>query len=396
MSTRKTIFVFIMLLISLSSSKAQFTTGKYKFDIEKELNATSVKNQQSSGTCWCFATVSFLESELLREGKNEYDLSEMYIVRQNFHLRAIDYVRFHGIKGFSDGAEGWDVFNVIKKYGLVPQEAYSGLNYGSSSYKHGELVEVLKSYLDAVVKNENKKLSTAWLAGFDAILDAYLGKVPEKFTYKNKEYTPMSFSKELGINIDNYISVGSYTHHDYYKQHIFEGPDNWSMGSIYNVPLDEMITICDNSIQTGYTFAWGSDVSEKSFSHSNGLAIVPEFDLNDMSNGERAKWEQLPSTEQAKIKSALFTPATEKLITPEIRQLAFDNYTTTEDHLMHITGIAKEANGTKFYKVKNSWGEDNVFKGYFFTSEAFVRYKTVNIIVNKNAVPKAIAKKMGL
>jgi len=385
-----------MLFLFSQEGFTQLTTGGYKFTVEKELPATPVKNQQSSGTCWCFATVSFLESELLRQGKGEFDLSEMFIVRYNFYLRAIDYVRFHGIKGFSDGAEGWDALNVIKKFGIVPQEAYSGLNYGSPSYNHGELVDVLKAYLDAVIKNSNKKLSTAWLAGYDAILDAYMGKVPEKFNYKGKEYTPLSFAKELGINTDDYISLGAYTHHDLYKPYIFEGPDNWSMGSIYNVSLDEMISICDNSIQTGYTFAWGSDVSEKYFSHTNGLAIVPEFDVNDMTDGERSKWEKLTNAEQSKIKMALYNPGKERQITPEIRQLAFDNYSTTEDHLMHITGIAKEENGTKFYKVKNSWGVDNVFKGYFFSSESFVKYKTVNIIVHKNAVPKAIAKKLGL
>ncbi len=379
------LITFMFLNINVNAQervKKQDTTG-YVFTIEKQLKATPVKNQYRSGTCWCFAMNSFLESELLRMFKGEYNLSEMFIVRNNYHDRAIDYVRYHGKKSFSGGAEAWDVLNVIKKYGIVPENVYPGLNYGTKKHVHGEMDAVLKASLDAVIENKNHKLTPVWINAFDRILDTYLGKVPEKFTYKDKKYTPKSFAKHLGLNPDDYITITSYTHHPFYTKFIFEGPDNWSLGSVYNVPLDELIETMDYAINKGYTIAWGSDVSEKGFSFKNGLAIVPEKDWIDMSKGEKD--------------SVFLFPCTEKNITQEMRQKSFDNYTTTEDHLMHITGIAKDQNGTKFYLVKNSWGtKRNKYKGYFYASEAFVRYKTISILLNKKAVPEKIAKELGL
>lgn len=371
-------------------------TTAYVFTVEKQLPATSVKSQYASGTCWCFATLSFLESELIRMGKGEYDLSEMFVVRNNYHDRAIDYVRYHGKKSFSAGAEAWDVFNAIDKYGIVPENVYSGLNYGTKKHIHGEMDAVLKACVDAVIKNKNHKLTPVWIKAFDGILDTYLGKVPETFTYKDKEYTPKSFAKHLGLNLDDYITVTSFEHHPYYSKFIFEGPDNWSLGSVYNVPLDEMIKILDNSINEGYTVAWGSDVSEKGFAFRKGLAVVPEADIKNMTDTERAKWEKLTEKEKKALLYKFDKPGKEKKITPDMRQQDFDNYSTTEDHLMHITGIAKDQNGTKYYIVKNSWGEDNKYKGYFYASEAFIRFKTVSILINKNVVPKKIARKLDL
>lgn len=371
-------------------------TEEYVFTIEKRIPATSVKNQYASGTCWCFATLSFLESELIRMGKGEYDLSEMFVVRNNYHDRAIDYVRYHGKKSFSAGAEAWDVFNAIKKYGILPEKAYTGLNYGTEKHVHGEMDAVLKASVDAVIKNKNKKITPVWTKAFDGILDAYLGENPDSFIYNEKEYTPKSFAENLGLNLDDYITITSFEHHPYYSQFIFEGPDNWSLGSVYNVHLDEMIKVLDNSIEQGYTVAWGSDVSEKGFAFNKGIAVIPETDIENMSDTEKSKWEKLTEREKKALLYKFDKPGKEKVITSEIRQKDFDNYTTTEDHLMHITGIAKDQNGTKYYIVKNSWDVNNKYKGYFYASEAFIRFKTVSILVNKNIVPKKIAKKLDL
>jgi bleomycin hydrolase len=367
----------------------------YQFTIEKKLPVTSVKSQHRSGTCWSYATLSFLESELLRMGKGEFNLSEMFVVNRNYHDRAVDYVRYHGKKSFSAGAEGWDVLNVIKKYGLLPQEAYSGNTIGEELPVHGEMDAVLHAYVDAVIKNKNRKITPVWMKGFDGILDAYLGDIPAKFEYKEKEYTPASFRNDLGINPDDYITITSYTHHPFYEQFIFEGPDNWSLGSVYNVPMEEMMETVDFAIEKGYSIAWGSDVSEKGFSHRNGVAIVPETATKNMANAEIAKWEKMSRSEKADY--GLKAPVKEKTITQKMRQEAFDNYQSTEDHLMHMVGTAKDQNGTKYYLIKNSWGTDNnSYGGYFYASVPFVQYKTVSILVHKNAVPAAIAKKLGL
>lgn len=390
--------ISLVLLMIVSNLKAQEEKDKkpegYKFTVEKQIKTTSVKNQYKSGTCWSFSTLSFIESELIRMGKEEYDLSDMFCVRHAYNDKAVKYVRMHGSINFGSGGASHDVLDVIKKYGIVPEEVYNGLNYGETKHDHGELDAVLKAYVKAVADDNNKKLTTAWLKGFNGILDAYLGKLPETFNYKGKVYTPISFAKELGINTDDYYEFTSYTHHPFYSKFILEVPDNWAWGELYNVPLDEMMKIIDNAINNGYTIAWGADVSEKGFSWKNGVAIVPDEEKPDLQGSERDKWEKLTEREKAAQLYTFEKPVKEKIITQEMRQLAFDNYQTTDDHGMEICGIAKDQNGNKFYIVKNSWSVEGKYEGYFYASEAFVKYKTMGIMIHKNAVPKDIMKKL--
>jgi bleomycin hydrolase len=302
----------------------------------------------------------------------------------------------HGTINIGAGGAFHDVFNVIKNYGIVPEEVYPGLNYGEDNHVHGELDAVLKAFVDAIKENPNKKLSTAWKRAINAILDEYLGKEPEKFTYKGVEYTSQSFAKFLGINTDDYINITSYTHHPFYTQFILEIPDNWAWGTSYNLPLDEMMQVIDNAINNGFTVCWGADVSEKGFKWSKGIAVVPAEDRPDLDGLERSRWEKLTQKEKDNLLYSLDKPMPEKNITQEIRQIAFDNYQTTDDHGMLISGIAKDQNGTKYYYVKNSWNTTNDYNGFFYASEAYVRYKTMNIVVHKDAIPKDIRKKLNI
>jgi len=395
---RKIVIAALLIFGIAQVSEAKEKTDEkksYKFTIEKQLKATSVKDQYRSGTCWSYATISFLESEIIRMGKEEADLSEMFIVNRNYHLRAADYVRFHGTKSFSAGAEGWDALNVVKQFGLIPQEAYTGNTFDEVLPVHGEMDEVLKAYVDAVVKNKNKKITPVWMKGFDGVLDAYLGEIPETFSYNGKEYTPESFRDEKGLNMDDYITVSSYTHHPFYESFIFEGPDNWSLGEIYNLPMDEMMQVLDYAIESGYSIAWGSDVSEDGFAFRKGVAVVPDTETKNMDNAEISKWEKMSKDQ----KDAYGTeyPVKEKEITQEMRQKAFDNYQSTEDHMMHMVGTAVDQNGSKYYLIKNSWGTDkSPYGGYFYASKPFVEYKTISVMLHKDAIPEVIAKKLGL
>jgi len=390
----KSIIVFMFaMLFSVLLTVAQ---DGYKFNITKELKATPVKDQYRSGTCWSFAGISFLESELLRLNKGEVDLSEMYMVRSGYLHHADLYVRFHGKINFSAGAELWDVLNAVKKYGLVTEEAYPGIVPGEKKHVHGEMDEVLKAMLDAVIENKSKRISPAWKIGYEGLLDAYLGKVPETFVVNGKSFTPLTYSQSLGLNPDDYVMITSFNHHPLYSKFVLEAPDNWSMGQVYNVSLDELIEIMKFSIDKGYTVGWAADVSESGFSWTNGIAIVPEKEMEDLNDLERAKWSEMTKEEKDALLFHLNKPGKEKTITPELRQQAFDNHQTTDDHAMHITGIAKDQNGTIYFKVKNSWGSVNAkYDGYLFASESYVRYKTLSILVHKDAVPKAIAKKLG-
>ena len=372
----------------------------YRFTDVKILPVTPVKDQSRSGTCWCYSTLSFFESEILRAGGPELDLSEMWIVRNIYFEKAVKYVRMHGEINFAEGGASHDVTEGIKNHGIVPQEAYPGFNYGTEKADFHELSRVLKAYLDAVMeastKSSNKPLSTAWKRGFNAILDEYFGPMPETFTYQGKEYTPRTFAASLPIDIDDYIDISSFTHHPFYTQFIIEVPDNWMWGTVYNLPLDEMMAVVDNALENGYPVAWGTDVSEKGFSRTKAIGIVPAADLEGMGGTEAERWGKLTQKEKDDALYKFDKPGKELRITQEMRQQAFDNYETTDDHGMQIVGTATDQNGTPYYKVKNSWNTTGPYDGYWYFSRPFVAYKTMTVLVNKNAVPKAILKKIGV
>jgi len=383
-------------LYSQDAKDAEKTKEGYKFTDVIRLPTTSVKNQYRAGTCWSYSSLSFLESEIIRlGGDKDIDLSEMWIVRHTYNDKAVKYVRMHGILNFGQGGAFHDVTEMIKKYGAVPQEVYQGLNYGTEKDVHGEVDAILTNYVKAVVENKNKKLTTAWLKGYNGVLDAYFGKEPKDFEYKGTKYTPKSFAEKLKINADDYVEITSYTHHPFYSKFIMEVQDNWMWGSVYNLPLNEMMEVIDNALENGYTIAWGADVSEKGFSWTHGVAVVPEEAKENLSDDERSKWSELSERERAKLFYSFDKPTKEKEITQEMRQKAFDNYQTTDDHGMHIIGTAKDQNGTKYYIVKNSWSDKgSPYEGYFYASESFVKYKTMDFMIHKDAIPSAIKKKL--
>ena len=391
----KKVLVGALLFACALTTVAQ-ESGDYVFTPVKELKVTPVKNQNRTGTCWSFSGLGFLEAELIRQGKGEFDLSEMFIVGHSYKDKADKYVRLHGKLNFGQGGSFEDVLYVTKHYGAVPESVMNGLQYGEDMHVHGEMEAIAYNYVNAVVKNNNGKLSTSWKKGYDAVIDSYLGEVPEKFTYNGKEYTPQTFAKELGLNIDDYVSLTSYTHHPFYSEFPLEIEDNWRWANSYNLPLDEFMAVFENAINTGYSIAWGSDVSEKGFTR-NGIAVVPDIKAIETSGSDQDKWVGLSKTEKDnEIKKLIEKPCQEIAVTQAMRQEAYDNYQTTDDHGMIIYGIAKDQTGKKFYMVKNSWGTDNKYQGTWYASEAFVAYKTMNIIVHKDDLPKTIAKKLGL
>jgi bleomycin hydrolase len=395
---KKSLFCLFIFLIRIPLFAQNGDNEGYVFTTVKEVKATPVKNQYRSGTCWSYSALSFLESELLRKGKSEYDLSEMWIVRHTYPAKAEKYMRLHGNISLSAGGSFGDVLWVMRNYGIVPQNSYQGLNYGEDKDVHSELDAATKAYADAILKtSERSGLTTAWMDGFEGIMDAYLGERPEKFSYNGKEYTPQSFMQSLGLNLDDYVSITSYTHHPFYEPFILEIPDNWIWGSSYNVPMNEMQEIVNNAINIGYSVLWGADVSENGFAYRKGVAVVPVTKTDEMSDSDKARWIGVSDKDRESQIMNLDKPVTERKITQDMRQIAFDNFQTTDDHGMHITGIAKDQNSKIFYKVKNSWGtNDSKYDGYFYCSEAFFLYKTMNIMVHKSAIPKDTANKLGL
>jgi bleomycin hydrolase len=390
---KKQLFTFLLSFLLVLGLTAQ---DGYKFDTKKDIKVTSVKNQYRSGTCWSFSALGFYEAELIRMGKGEFDLSEAFIIRHSYIDKAERYVRFHGSLNFGGGGAFHDVTNVMRKYGIVPEEAYPGLNYGTDKFNHAEMDAVLKAYLDAVITDEGKELTTAWLNGFIGILDSYLGPEPENFKYEGKDYTPKSFADILGFNFDDYIEFSSFTHHPFYEEFILEVPDNWSSDMSYNVPLNELMEIIDYSINNGYTVAWAADVSDKGFSWTNGVAIIPDESKEDLSGTEREKWEKLTAREKQAQLYSFEEPIKEAVITQERRQHDFDVYLTTDDHGMLLTGIAEDQTGSQFYKVKNSWDVGGKYDGYLYVSKAFIMLKTTDILMNKKGVPPKILKKLNL
>jgi len=389
------LFIIIALsLVSLAASAQKDTAvvDSFKFTIVKENKITSVKNQASSGTCWSFSALGFFEAELLRMGKPEVDLSEMFVVHHSYTDKAVKHVRMYGTSNFAEGGSFGDVAYVLKNYGIVPDSEMTGLHYGEDKHRHGELDALTKAYMKVITSNPNKKLSTVWLKGFDGILDAYLGEYPNEFKVDGKTQTPLSYVKSLGLNMDDYVSLTSFTHHPYYSKFIIEIPDNWRWEESYNLPLDEFISVFDNAIDNGFTIAWASDVSEKGFNRK-GIAVNPEIKIDNLPGSDQAHWLGISQKDmESKIYSKQ-APQPEIKVTPEIRQTSFDNLQTTDDHGMIIYGTAKDMNGTKYYLVKNSWGTDSKYKGIWYASESFVKHKTIDILVHKDAIPKAIQKK---
>ncbi len=376
MKNFKSLLYFIIIAFFLMPVKS-WSQDKYKFTIQKELKANTVKNQGNTGTCWSFATCSMLESELLRNGKKEIDLSEMYIVRCAYIEKAVLYVRLHGKYNFDEGGEAHDVINMMRKYGLLPLNEYPGKKDDEKMYDHSKMKNDLKNYLDKLLEENESNFPTDWIKGFEKILDKYMGKVPKTFEINKTQYNPITYMKDyLEINPDDYIEFTSFNHHPFYQKFFLEIPDNWSFDLYNNIPLDDLIEIIDSSIAKGYTVGWGGDVSENEFSQFEGLAIVPE-----------TEWSRKNEVEQSRT---LTVTEKELKVTQENHQRSFDNFTTTDDHFLHITGTAKDQSGNKFYFTKNSWGDKGAYKGYLYLSEQYIRLKTISIIVNKSTVPARI------
>lgn len=370
------------------------STG-FKFTDVRILPNTPVKDQNKSGTCWAFAGVSQLESDILRRGGEETDLSEMFIVRNNYKEKARKYIRMGGKINFAQGGGYADVLQGVNTYGIVPEEVYDGLNYGEKKHSHYEMAAALTAYLDAILKNPNKRLSTAWEAGVDGILDAYLGKLPETFEYKGKTYTPKEYAASLGLKPDDFLSVTSYTHHPFYEKFAIEIPDNWRWSESWNLPIEDFKRVLDASLDAGYTVGWAADVSEPTFKWKEGYAVLPADRTEaDMDGTELARWVKLSDADREKEKSELKGPVKERDITQADRQRTFDNMETTDDHGMEIVGYATDQNGTRYYKVKNSWDTNQIYDGYFYASEPYVLEKTISFLVHKDALPKDIAKKL--
>ena len=388
----KTFILSCMLAFSVSTAFGQ----GYQFTEVVTVPATPVKNQAATGTCWCFATTSFMESELLRMGKGTYDLSEMFIVRQKYKNQLQDNYLRRGNGNIGQGSLSHTFMNAYRQVGIVPEEVYTGINYDSERHNHSEMVRYMHAIADVAVKT--KQRSPEYDKLIANLFDTYLGKLPEKFTYKGKEYTPKSFAESLGLNMDDYIELTSFTHHPYYVKFDVEVPDNWEHSLMYNLPLDEMMETVDYALKNGYTVCWDGDVSEKGFSFTNGVAINPEVKkVEDLSNTDRARFEKLGEKERLEEVFKFERPYPEIKVTPEVRQAGFESFVTTDDHLMHVTGITKDQNGTKYYITKNSWGTDrNKFGGYLNMSESFVRAKTIYVMVHKDAIPKAIKIKLGI
>lgn len=369
----------------------------FVFTDEIVIPVTSVKDQNKSGTCWCFSGTSFFENEIRKAGGDSLDLSEMFTVYHCYLDKADRYVRMYGNANFAAGGSIMDVPYVWRRYGAVPEEVYRGLCYGEDKHVHGELDGELAAIVDVVTKKPNKKISPAWKKAFEGVLEAYLGKLPEKFTYKGKEYTPQSYAASLPVNPDNYVALTSFTHHPFYEEFVFEVPDNWLWANYMNIPLDELKAVVDNALAMGYTVAWAADVSEGGFKWTDGVALMPKGkNEGDMDGTELSRWVHLSDKDRQNEKYEFKGPVEEIEVTQELRQNMFDSQETTDDHGMEIVGTARDQKGNRYYKVKNSWDTNQKYDGYLYVSEPFFLAKTLNLLVNKKAVPKDIAKKINL
>ncbi|MDR2138555.1 MAG: aminopeptidase [Tannerella sp.] len=388
---------FVIGLLCLLASLPVRAQEAYEFTTVRELKITPVKNQSRSGTCWSFSCIGMIEAELLRTGKGVYDLSEMFVVNRSYRDKADKYVRLHGHLNFAQGGSFADVLYVFKHYGAVPRAVYRGLAYGEDMHVHGEMEQAALGCLKAVVSDPNRKLSPVWRKAFRGIIDSYLGEIPDTFTFNGKVYTPRRFGESLGLNIDDYVSLTSFTHEPFYAPFALEIPDNWRWATSYNVPLEDLMETIDRAIQTGYTVAWATDVSEPGFTR-NGLATMPDLEASlETSGSDRERWVGLSAKDREKeIEKLAEKPCREVEVTQALRQEGYDSYRTTDDHGMLIYGTAKDQTGKKFYLVKNSWGTDNKYQGTWYASETFVALKTVSIVLHRDALSGALRSKLGL
>ncbi|MCR5334497.1 MAG: C1 family peptidase [Bacteroidaceae bacterium] len=362
---------------------------------------TSIKNQNNSGTCWCYSSLAFLESEAMKKNPKikDLDLCESFVVNKTYIDRADRNVRTHGDASFSQGGSFYDVIYCMANYGLIPEGnmPYPNTLYGDSLFNFTSFFPPMEAYIKAIAKSDAKKINPMWKKDVQGMIDNYFGKCPETFKYEGKTYTPQTFVKDyLKLDPNDYVSLTSYTHHPFYSSFILEIQDNWRWGSSYNLPLDELMRVMDEAVKNGWTFAWGADVSEEGFSRRTGknrcVATVPDTKSNAGVGSDQSKW----TGEKAGAKISVADGAGEKTITQEMRQLGYDNWTTTDDHGMQIYGIAKDQNGKEYFMMKNSWGEHGPYKGFWYVSKPYAAYKTMNIVINKNAVPKDIRKKLGI
>ena len=397
---KKILSLALLAVLCASGVQAQEEQSNKKpvFTIVKELPVTSVKNQNRSGTCWAYSTLSFFESEILKATGKSYDLAEMYVCNKDYMERADVTVRMHGDCDFSQGGSAGDVLIVIKNHGIIPEDAMAkpGTMIGDTLANFNEFFSVMTPYVKAIATSKSKTISPQWKSGLQGILDAYLGKTPETFTYEGTTYTPQSFAQSLGIDWNDYVSITSYTHHPFYSSFAVEVQDNWRWDHSYNVPMDEMMQIIDNALDKGYTVAWGGDVSDEGFTRQ-GLGVLYNTKTADgLSGSDQAKWLNMKPAERAHLIDSLGIAAPEVVPTQEQRQKDFDSWELTDDHGMHIYGLAKDQNGREYYMVKNSWGPTGEYKGTWYMTKAFVAARTMDFLVNKNAIPKDIRKKLGI
>ena len=387
-------FTLAALLLATLPAVAQSTDG-YRFTTVVNQKVTPVKNQAATGTCWCFATTSFIEAELIRQGKGEYDLSEMYIVRQKYMNQLDDNYLRRGKGNISQGSLSPSWVTAFNQIGIVPEEAYTGINYDSPTHNHKELTTYMEAIAAEAIKMRHR--SPEYFELINSLFDIYMGKLPESFTYKGKQYTPKSFAASLDIHTDDYVMLTSFTHRPYYREFEIEVPDNWEHARMYNLPLDELMAAADHALRNGYTVLWDGDVSEKGFSFKNGVAINPETEqTEDLKDTDFARWNKMDAQERLAEAYKFAGPCPEVNVTPDIRQQGYEAFVTTDDHLMHLTGIATDQNGTRYYITKNSWGTArNDFGGYLNMSESYVRAKTIYIMVHKDALSKEMRQRIG-
>ena len=399
---KKTFILAAMAMASLAVSaeeakKDSVNSNKPVFTTIVENPITSIKNQARSGTCWNYSTLSYFEAEILKKTKKTYDLCEMFVCNKNYMDRAILKVRMHGDAQFSQGGSAYDVLYVLQNYGICPEEAMPapGTLYGDTLNNFNQFFDVMTPYVNAVAKKDVKKLNPAWKNGLQGILDAYLGKCPETFKYEGKQYTPKSFAESLGLDWNDYVSITSYTHHPFYTSFPVEVQDNWRQPGSWNLPIDEMAEVIDNAVRQGYTVAWGGDVSEDGFTR-DGLALLIDTKSSDLTGSDMAKWLKLSASEKKNKLKEMGINVKELTPTQEQRQEEYDNWTLTDDHGMLIYGIAKDQNGREYYMVKNSWGDTGDYNGIWYMSKNFIVAKTMDFMVNKNAIPTKIRKKLGI